>query len=554
MGDSAEAGDYVSRREIPQLFESMLTGLMYHRPEDPIGYLEGCLKKVRAMGGLEKLQWDTFLSQEDVPPTAGGLKKNAIFQPGPASAPFSSHQDGSSVQSQFSIESDSDMTESTGLIQDYDAFDPGRPRPKIIFVMGGPGSGKGTQSQRMASHFGFVCVSVGEILRAQMLRRATSEKKWELIAKIIADGELAPSETTIEELKQQFIKHPDAKGFVVDGFPRDIGQAFLFEEQVGSPDVVVFLACSSQQMQQQLKERGQERGLLDDNPHGVERRLETFKQNAQLIEKYYQEKGALVRFDADREEDEIFAAIRSCIQQQLKPERKKILDWTLHSFFSPCQGSPKEEERKEQTEEVDTSDPLGMAAEKLKNHKIIFVVGGPGSGKGTQCEKIVQKYGYTHLSTGDLLREEVSSGSDRGKKLSAIMEKGELVPLDTVLDMLRDAMLAKADQSKGYLIDGYPREVNQGVEFEKKIAAPTLLLYVDAGKDTMVKRLLKRGETSGRVDDNEETIKKRLETYYKATEPVIAYYEKKGIVRKINAEGTVDEVFKQVCTHLDVLK
>nr|XP_006119054.1 adenylate kinase isoenzyme 1 isoform X3 [Pelodiscus sinensis] len=192
--------------------------------------------------------------------------------------------------------------------------------------------------------------------------------------------------------------------------------------------------------------------------------------------------------------------------------------------------------------------------EKLKNSKIIFVVGGPGSGKGTQCEKIVQKYGYTHLSTGDLLRAEVSSGSERGKKLSAIMEKGELVPLDTVLDMLRDAMVAKADISKGFLIDGYPREVKQGAEFEKKIAPPTLLLYVDAGKDTMVKRLLKRGETSGRVDDNEETIKKRLDTYYKATEPVIAFYEKRGIVRKLSAEGSVDDVFVQVCTHLDALK
>ncbi|TRZ14720.1 hypothetical protein HGM15179_012384 [Zosterops borbonicus] len=221
--------------------------------------------------------------------------------------------------------------------------------------------------------------------------------------------------------------------------------------------------------------------------------------------------------------------------------------------------------------------------EKLKQHKIIFVVGGPGSGKGTQCEKIVQKYGYTHLSTGDLLRAEVSSGSERGKKLQAIMEKGELVPLDTVLDMLRDAMVAKADVSKGFLIDGYPREVKQGEEFEKKIAPPTLLLYVDAGKDTMVKRLLKRGETSGRVDDNEETIKKRLETYYKATEPVIAFYKSRGIVRQdgqnasleefqllsdespraspppnplctqLNAEGSVDEVFQQVCTHLDCL-
>ncbi|XP_069842218.1 adenylate kinase isoenzyme 1 isoform X4 [Dendropsophus ebraccatus] len=193
-------------------------------------------------------------------------------------------------------------------------------------------------------------------------------------------------------------------------------------------------------------------------------------------------------------------------------------------------------------------------ADKLKNSKIIFVVGGPGSGKGTQCERIVQKYGYTHLSTGDLLRAEVSSGTERGKTLSAIMERGELVPLDTVLDMLRDAMIAKADVSKGFLIDGYPREVKQGEEFEKKIAPPSLLLYIDAGSETMVKRLLKRGETSGRADDNEETIKKRLETYYKATEPVIAMYESRGIVRKMNAEGSVDDVFKQVSAALDALK
>uniref|UniRef100_A0A3B4BFH3 Adenylate kinase 1 n=1 Tax=Periophthalmus magnuspinnatus TaxID=409849 RepID=A0A3B4BFH3_9GOBI len=160
-------------------------------------------------------------------------------------------------------------------------------------------------------------------------------------------------------------------------------------------------------------------------------------------------------------------------------------------------------------------------------------LGGPGSGKGTQCEKMVAKYGYTHLSSGDLLRAEVSSGSERGKQLQAIMQKGELVPLDTVLDMIKDAMIAKADVSKGFLIDGYPREVKQGEEFEKKIGKPCLLLYVDAKGETMVKRLLKRGETSGRSDDNEETIKKRLDLYYKATEPVIAFYESRGIVRKV---------------------
>ncbi|XP_078502793.1 adenylate kinase isoenzyme 1 isoform X2 [Lissotriton helveticus] len=197
------------------------------------------------------------------------------------------------------------------------------------------------------------------------------------------------------------------------------------------------------------------------------------------------------------------------------------------------------------------SDPR---AEKLKTCKIIFVVGGPGSGKGTQCEKIVAKYGYTHLSSGDLLRAEVKAGSERGKKAAAIMEKGDLVPLDMVLDMLKDAMMAKANESKGFLIDGYPRDVQQGQEFEKKIGPPSLLLYIDVKSETMLQRLLKRAETSGRADDNEQTIKKRLETFYKATEPVIAFYESRGIVRKINAEGTVDQVFQQVTTALDALK
>lgn len=557
-----DARDYLARREIPQLFESMLTGLMFYCPEDPISYLEGCLQKVRELGGPEMVQWDTFITPERraAHPTSSGESKKSTFATSEfmGAAPHHLCEHQPPVESQFSIESDSDMTESTGLIQEYEVFDPGRPRPKIIFVIGGPGSGKGTQSNRIATSFGFICISVGEILRNQMLHHATSDRKWELIAKIIANGELAPSETTIEELKHQFIKQQDARGFVVDGFPRDIGQALTFEEQIGSPDLVVFLACSSHQLCQRLERRAQEHGRLDDNTHAIARRLETFKQNVLLIVKYYQEKGIIVRFDGDREEEEVFAGISACAQQRLHLQALELPDFPLSapmdSLFSPGRESPKEEREGRQGEEVLIPDLEKMAAEKLKNHKIIFVVGGPGSGKGTQCEKIVQKYGYTHLSTGDLLRAEVSSGSDRGKKLSAIMEKGELVPLDTVLDMLRDAMIAKADSSKGYLIDGYPREVNQGVEFEKKIAPPTLLLYVDAGKDTMVKRLLKRGETSGRVDDNEETIKKRLETYYKATEPVIAMYEKKGIVRKVNAEGSVDDVFKQVCTHLDALK
>merc|ERR1712080_544806 len=88
---------------------------------------------------------------------------------------------------------------------------------------------------------------------------------------------------------------------------------------------------------------------------------------------------------------------------------------------------------------------------------IVWVLGGPGCGKGTQCDKIVAKYGFTHLSSGDLLREEVNSGSARGKELLAIMEKGDLVPLQVVLDLLAEAVISKLGGSKGFLIDGYPR-------------------------------------------------------------------------------------------------
>jgi len=182
---------------------------------------------------------------------------------------------------------------------------------------------------------------------------------------------------------------------------------------------------------------------------------------------------------------------------------------------------------------------------------VIWVLGGPGSGKGTQCDKIVEKYGFTHLSSGDLLRAEVQSGSERGKILTEIMEKGELVPLFVVLDLLAEAMLSKLSGSKGFLIDGYPREVQQGKEFEAEILPCTQILYFDVSDATMTERLLNRGKSSGRVDDNEETIKKRLDTFHKHSKPVIDAYSAK--CKSIPAERDPKDIFSDVCGTLDSL-
>ncbi|XP_074654414.1 adenylate kinase isoenzyme 1-like isoform X4 [Tubulanus polymorphus] len=166
--------------------------------------------------------------------------------------------------------------------------------------------------------------------------------------------------------------------------------------------------------------------------------------------------------------------------------------------------SYKEEQKKQ---EADGAEKEAVDVTPLKECRVIFVVGGPGSGKGTQCEKIIAKYGYTHLSTGDLLRFEVKSGSDRGKQLTEIMKKGELVPL---------------------------------------VAECSCVLYFEVSDDTMKQRLMNRAKTSGRADDNEQTIVKRLKTFNDVTTPVIDYYTQKGKVCKISAEGSVDDVFGQV--------
>jgi len=183
---------------------------------------------------------------------------------------------------------------------------------------------------------------------------------------------------------------------------------------------------------------------------------------------------------------------------------------------------------------------------------VIFVLGGPGCGKGTQCERIVATYGYTHLSSGDLLRDEVKSGSERGQALNAIMEKGDLVPLEVVLDLIAEEMLKKVASSKGFLIDGYPREQAQGVQFEETILPCTRVLYFDVPDEIMVERLLNRAKTSGRVDDNEETIKLRLNTFHKHSEPVIEYYKDK--CAKIVALAAPDDVFAEVKKVLDAIQ
>jgi len=191
--------------------------------------------------------------------------------------------------------------------------------------------------------------------------------------------------------------------------------------------------------------------------------------------------------------------------------------------------------------------------DKLRSSKlpIIWVLGGPGSGKGTQCARLVERYGFQHLSSGDLLRAEVASGSDLGKSLTETMAKGQLVSREIVLELIKNAMLKEINNAKGYLIDGYPREIEQGVEFEDKIAPCSLIIYFDCSDESMKQRLLARAVSSGRSDDNEETIVKRLATFHEVSEPVMEKYSSK--VARIDANTDTDSIFAKCRERVDAL-
>ncbi|ALC42938.1 Adk1, partial [Drosophila busckii] len=184
---------------------------------------------------------------------------------------------------------------------------------------------------------------------------------------------------------------------------------------------------------------------------------------------------------------------------------------------------------------------------------IIWILGGPGSGKGTQCAKIVEKYGFTHLSSGDLLRDEVASGSDKGRQLQAIMTSGGLVPNEEVLSLLNAAVSRAKGNSKGFLIDGYPREKSQGIAFEQTIAPCDLVIYFECSEESMVKRIMNRAAAAAvkRADDNEETIRARLHTFKMNTSEILALYADKTMT--INAERDVEDIFMETVNIINCL-
>jgi adenylate kinase len=186
----------------------------------------------------------------------------------------------------------------------------------------------------------------------------------------------------------------------------------------------------------------------------------------------------------------------------------------------------------------------------------LILFGPPGAGKGTQAIKIAKKYGWIHVSTGDILRSEVSQGTSLGLKVKVVMEAGILVS-DELLIKIMESVFRKNNTAGGFVLDGFPRTLNQAKELDRMLeklgTKVSLILSLDVDEEELVMRLLKRSQDQGRKDDTEEVIKNRLVQYHKHTKPLIEYYEEKKLLKNVRGVGTIDEIFTALCKSIHAL-
>ena len=186
----------------------------------------------------------------------------------------------------------------------------------------------------------------------------------------------------------------------------------------------------------------------------------------------------------------------------------------------------------------------------------IVIFGAPGSGKGTQSERIVEKYGINHNSTGDVLRAEIKNGTELGKTAKGYIDQGQLIPDELMIDILASVFDSFKD-SKGVIFDGFPRTIAQAEALKKMLAERgqdvSVMVDLDVPEEELMVRLIKRGKDSGRADDNEETIKKRLHVYHSQTAPLIDWYKNEKKYQHINGLGTMEGIFAEICEAVDKL-
>lgn len=452
-----------------------------------------------------------------------------------------------------------------------------------IALLGPSGSGKGSHATKLATHFDLLHVVSGELFRANLEKRTAVGL---LARRYMAQGELVPDEVVDAMMEEWLWQIAPAQGVLFDGFPRTVMQAQflddLFQTMGRTLEAAIYLKVSDIEIMRRLVGRlichtcqtpyhlqfdppvqsricdrcgGELERRPDDIPELIRVRLRAFQRvNGPLLD-YYRATGRLMIVDGEGALSQVYAALEAAIdavqRQQARPATRAEM---------------------EQLQTGTLTMPVLAPDQRAEAGLNLVLLGGPGSGKGTQAEELHAQFGLPHIATGDLFREHLKGETDLGKLARTYMDRGALVP-DDVTEAMVEERLARPDTRAGFVLDGFPRTLPQADALSHILAQQhrqlTSVLYINVADQEIVTRLGGRricsscqasyhltfkppaevgicnvcgGELEKRDDDNPDTIRARLKTFHAQTAPLIQYFRAAGLLIEIDGRGEVAAV------------
>lgn len=421
-----------------------------------------------------------------------------------------------------------------------------------IALLGPTGSGKGTLIHAVAGRFGLHPIALGDVLR----QKANYGTALGLLTReFVQNGELVPDEFVDAMVEECFRHLPEGNGTILDGFPRTAAQARFLDDLLADLgqrlDLVIYLQLPEHVLFERVARRQPPRH--DDEPHILRHRLHVFRRMVAPVLKHYYDTGRLVLLHADAPAHEVELSVAQAIEQMASGK---------HPEFSEADFAFLDQILKARVLPPSTPDPALN----------LVLLGGPGSGKGTQAEHVCKAFNLPHVSTGDLFRDNIKRQTELGRLAKGYMDRGELVP-DDVTERMVAARLAQPDAGHGFVLDGFPRTVSQAEALDEILHGinrkVTGVIHLEVGDDEIVRRLSGRricrqcqapfhllfkkprregicnhcgGPLYQRDDDKAETILVRLKNYHRQTEPLITYYRDAGVLTEVKGEGELTAI------------
>lgn len=379
-----------------------------------------------------------------------------------------------------------------------------------IALFGPPGAGKGTQSTFLIEKYDLFYISTGDLLRKEL----AEETKLGLEAKsIIAAGKLVSDEIIVQILEKTIKENSGAGGFLFDGFPRTIIQAYILEGLMiklsTSLNCLISIEVPEEESVARLLNRGLTSGRSDDNELVIRKRLKEYEEKTLPVLNFYKEKGNYVAIDGHQEIEEVTAQIEEIINKEL--------------------------------------------SKKLMN---VVIFGYPGCGRGSQGMELSRKYGLEYISTGRMLEEEIEEGTELGKRITQIYENGELVPDEIVVPLILQK-IKNSKTVKGFIFKGFPRTLVQSYILDgilkKHNTTIRKIIEIQVGTLELISRLDQRSKTSHckPYDSSTEKIVRRLKEHEEKTIPVLEKYKEIHDVAIVNGEAPFEIVFERLAEEID---